>query len=63
MKFEHFKPYDIDDLDLYNEHEDNYDRDPGYDNWDWEKENWDALTDGQYGDYPGPGFDYEVLGF
>ena len=34
-----------------------------HDDWDWERENWNALTDGQYGDYPGPDFDYEVLGF
>lgn len=32
------------------------------DNYD--KDTWDALTDGQYGDYPGPGFDdYEGMGF
>ena len=62
MKFEHFQPYDIDDPDLYNEYkDDNYY--PDNDDWDWEKENWDALTDGQYGDYPGPGVDYDALGF
>ena len=63
MKFEHFKPYDMDDLDLYDEHVKSYDNDSGNDKWDWEKENWDALTDGQYGDYPGPGVDYDALGF
>lgn len=30
---------------------------------DYEKETWYALTDGQYGDYPGPGVDYDFLGF
>ena len=30
---------------------------------DYEEEKWYALTDGQYGDYPGPGVDYDFLGF
>lgn len=30
---------------------------------DWEAETWDALTDGQYGDYPGGDIDYDALGF
>ena len=47
-----------------------YDGDYDYnDNWgnddgiDYEEETWYALTDGQYGDYPGPGVDYDILGF
>lgn len=30
---------------------------------DWDEETWYALTDGMEGDYPGPGFDYDTLGF
>ena len=30
---------------------------------DYEKETWYALSDGQYGDYQGPGVDYDFLGF
>ena len=33
-----------------------------YDDYDWERETWFAMTDGQYGDYPGPGVDYDFLG-
>ena len=55
------------------ENEDNYDdqyeNDP-YDGYDWEEEEFDALTDGQYGDYDdfrenGGDLDYlrDVLGF
>ncbi len=35
-----------------------------YDDTDWERDTWDALTDGQYGDMP-EGFDgdYSFLGF
>lgn len=29
---------------------------------DWERETWYYLTGGQYGDYPGPGVDYDFLG-
>lgn len=29
----------------------------------YEAEKWDALTDGMYGDYPGSGVDYDLLGF
>lgn len=32
-----------------------------YHNYDAER--WDALTDGMYGDYPGPGVDYDNWGF
>ena len=32
---------------------------------DYERDIWDAMTDGQYGDYPKDGFDgdYESLGY
>ena len=30
---------------------------------DIERETWDALTDGQYGDYPGYEIDYDSIGF
>ena len=30
--------------------------------YDW-REEWDALTDGQYGDYLGGDIDYDVFGF
>ena len=31
--------------------------------YDWREEAWDALTDGQYGDYPGGDVDYDAFGF
>ena len=34
-----------------------------YDDTDYGRDTWDALTDGMYGDYPGPGVDYDFLGF
>ena len=34
-----------------------------YDDHDYGADTWDALTDGMYGDYPGPGVDYDFLGF
>lgn len=34
-----------------------------YDDYDYGADTWDALTDGMYGDYPGPGVDYDALGF
>ena len=27
------------------------------------EEEWDAITDGQYGDYPGGDIDYDIFGF
>ena len=39
-------------------HEDDYDPDNN-----WREEEWDALTDGQYGDYPGGDVDYDAFGF
>lgn len=42
----------------------NYNENRGSDDGiDYEEETWDALTNGQYGDYPGPGVDYDSLGF
>ena len=32
------------------------------DDVDWREETWYALTDGQYGDYPGGDIDYDVFG-
>ena len=50
----------------YDDCEDGYGYDGygDYDDTDWERETWDALTDGQYGDMP-DGFDgdYSFLGF
>jgi len=37
------------------------DADYGNDNNDWERETWDALTDGQYGDYPEDGYNVSDL--
>lgn len=33
------------------------------DDTDYDRDTWDAMTDGQYGDYPGLGVDYDGLGF
>jgi len=33
------------------------------DDFDYERETWDAMTDGMYGDYPGSGIDYDTIGF
>ena len=30
---------------------------------DYGRDTWNAMTDGQYGDYPGPGVDYSFLGY
>lgn len=46
-------------IDSYTE---DYPYDPN-DDYDWERETWYALTDGQYGEYPGPGVDYDFLGY
>lgn len=34
-----------------------------YEEPDYARDTWDALTDGMYGDYPGPGIDYDIFGF
>ncbi len=44
-------------------YEDDYVDCGNYDQPDWGEETWWALTDGMYGDYPGPGVDYDFLGF
>lgn len=61
---------DICMLDDVEDVEDDYDEDyeDDYDNYDsgyeWTDEDaWDAMTDGQYGDYPGPGWDPEMFGY
>ena len=34
------------------------------DDWEWtDEDSWDAMTDGQYGDYPGSGWDSEYFGY
>ena len=54
------------EFDEYEEYEEGceYDAYDDYDDTDWERETWDALTDGMYGDMP-EGFDgdYSFLGF
>ena len=42
--------------------EDFYEDDYAPDN-NWREEEWDARTDGQYGDYPGGDIDYDTFGF
>ena len=42
--------------------EDFYEDDYAPDN-KWREEEWAALTDGQYGDYPGGDIDYDTFGF
>lgn len=39
------------------------DYDYGYDQDELDRDTWYALTDGQYGDYPGGDVDYDVFGF
>lgn len=48
----------------YDSDYENYGNDDAYGSWDSEREIWDALTDGQYGDMP-EGFDgdYSFLGY
>ena len=53
--------YEPDDEDA-SAFEDDYSGQSYYDE-DWERDTWDALTDGQYGDYPGGDIDYDVFGF
>jgi hypothetical protein len=45
-----------------NQYDDDYYYDPR-DDFDYERERWFALTDGQYGDFPGGHPDYDGLGF
>ncbi len=51
--------YDCEDYEDW-EYEESY---GCYDDTDYLEETWYALTDGMYGDYPGPGVDYDVFGF
>jgi hypothetical protein len=44
-------------------YEDEYYEDDYTPEYDWREEEWYALTDGQYGDYPGGDIDYDALGF
>ena len=34
-----------------------------FNDWDYGRETWDAMTDGMYGDYPGSVDDYSFLGY
>ena len=43
--------------------DDEYYEDDYTPDYDWREEEWYALTDGQYGDYPGGDIDYDALGF
>jgi len=56
-----FKANDDDDDDFDDDDGGGYYDD--YDEPDYDRDSWDALTDGQYGDYPGPGWDPEMFGF
>lgn len=51
-----------DEDDYYDDYEDDYDDyDSGY---EWtDEDSWDAMTDGQYGDYPGSDWDPEMFGY
>lgn len=39
-----------------------YEEDFSYDDEELREEEWNALTDGQYGDYPGGDIDYDIFG-
>ncbi len=44
--------------------EEDYDHDYDFDDsYDSSAEEWEALTDGQYGDYPGGVVDYDFMGW
>ena len=43
--------------------EEEADRNDPYKDINWAEEEWDALTDGQYGPYPGGDIDYDIFGF
>lgn len=43
--------------------EEYYEEDFSYDDEELREEEWNALTDGQYGDYPGGDIDYDIFGF
>ncbi len=48
------------DEDYYEDYED---QDYGYTAEELEEMTWDAMTDGQYGPYPGGDIDYDMFGF
>lgn len=43
--------------------EEYYEEDFSYDDEELREEEWNALTDGQYGEYPGGDIDYDIFGF
>jgi len=51
------------DGDIIDWHSPEDDYDNSYEEPDYARDTWDALTDGQYGEYPGSGVDYDILGF
>lgn len=54
--------YEMEQLILRDEAEKEAENDP-YKGINWAEEEWDALTDGQYGPYPGGDIDYDAFGF
>jgi hypothetical protein len=46
-----------------NDFDDFEDYDYDYDAYERDRDTWDALTDGQYGPYPGRDVDYAEFGF
>ena len=57
---------ELDEGEEYDEYDDYYDDNEDYQGggYEWTDEDaWDAMTDGQYGDYPGPGWDPERFGY
>lgn len=59
---EELHDYEIEEAIQRQEAEEAEANDP-YKGIDWAEEEWDALTDGQYGPYPGGDIDYDVFGF
>ena len=51
----------IEDIENYVNRDSSFQYNPSED-YDYEKDTWDAMTDGMYGDYPGGDIDYEFLG-
>ena len=54
--------FEMEQLILRDEAEKEAENDP-YKGINWAEEEWDALTDGQYGPYPGGDIDYDAFGF
>ena len=66
MKLDTFEPYDIslpEDMRPRHSYHDGDDRFTEPDDYNYEEEAWYAMTDGQYGDYPGGTIDYDFLGY